>query len=73
MLQKFQQVKVASNIWTHMSDIYSIAAIIVICTTLVWQNIKNGKKLKLQTLIYNIDKTISVKKRSKNLLKEQKK
>ena len=56
----------------HMSDIYSIAAIIVVCTQLVRQNIKNGEKLILQTLIYNIDKTISVKKRSKKSIKRTK-
>lgn len=56
----------------HMSDIYSIAAIIVVCTPLVRQNIKNGEKLILQTLIYNIDKTISVKKRSKKSIKRTK-
>jgi hypothetical protein len=55
-----------------MSDIYSIAAIIVVCTPLVRQNIKNGEKLILQTLIYNIDKTISVKKRSKKSIKRTK-
>ena len=72
MLQEFQQVKVAPSIWMHMSDIYSIAAIIVVCTPLVRQNIKNGEKLILQTLIYNIDKTISVKKRSKKSIKRTK-
>jgi hypothetical protein len=55
-----------------MSDIYSIAAIIVVCTPLVRQNIKNGEKFILQTLIYNIDKTISVKKRSKKYIKRTK-
>ena len=56
----------------HMSDIYSIAAIIVVSTQLVRQNIKNGEKLILQTLIYNIDKTISVKKRSKKSIERTK-